>query len=221
MSKNLTYAEQLRHPNWQRRRLEILERDGFECQLCFDTETQLHVHHKRYFKGRKAWEYEDEYLITVCENCHHDAHETADELAQAIALVPIQAHGVPMFIVGLIAAITQLEGGGHSRLQKSLVSALERDNKRPIGCIYEYEGTEDINKVSQDLNVLKGWYGGVFLNALNECCTYHLPSLKKISEDFTRLCHQDQFHAWSVFLEEIKRRQENPTPLSFDQREEI
>lgn len=46
MSK-LSYAEQLKHPNWQRRRLQIMERDGFKCANCGDSESQLHVHHKQ------------------------------------------------------------------------------------------------------------------------------------------------------------------------------
>jgi hypothetical protein len=66
---NTTYSERLRHPKWQRRRLEILQRDNFTCQLCGDTETILNIHHKEYHKG-KIWEYKDDELITYCELCH-------------------------------------------------------------------------------------------------------------------------------------------------------
>lgn len=31
---------------------------------------KLHVHHKQYIKGLKAWEYEDRYLVTLCDRCH-------------------------------------------------------------------------------------------------------------------------------------------------------
>jgi hypothetical protein len=67
----MDYKEQLKHPKWQKKRLEILERDNFTCQLCKDTETTLHIHHKEYFKHKLAWEYEDEYLITMCSHCHN------------------------------------------------------------------------------------------------------------------------------------------------------
>jgi len=31
-----TYAEKLKHPLWQRKRLEILNRDGFKCAQCVE-----------------------------------------------------------------------------------------------------------------------------------------------------------------------------------------
>lgn len=55
----ITYLDQLKHPQWQRRRLEIMQRDAFTCQSCLSTESTLHVHHKLYIKGRMLWEYED------------------------------------------------------------------------------------------------------------------------------------------------------------------
>lgn len=66
----MTYAEKLKSPKWQKRRLQILERDNFTCTLCADSETTLHVHHLRYFKNRNPWEYEDGDLMTLCEDCH-------------------------------------------------------------------------------------------------------------------------------------------------------
>lgn len=68
----MTYKEQLAHPNWQKKRLEIFERDKFTCQLCLDTETQLHVHHKYYDKTFKtmAWEYPEHAYQTLCGDCH-------------------------------------------------------------------------------------------------------------------------------------------------------
>jgi hypothetical protein len=65
----LTYKEQLLDPRWQKKRLEILERDGFLCQQCFDSKTTLHIHHLKYNNG-DAWDIENEYLITLCKHCH-------------------------------------------------------------------------------------------------------------------------------------------------------
>lgn len=62
------YSQKLKDPRWQRRRLEILTRDGFTCQYCFDTTTELHVHHKEY--NGHPWEALDEDLVTLCKHCH-------------------------------------------------------------------------------------------------------------------------------------------------------
>lgn len=44
------------------------------CQSCFDTEATLHVHHRHYLESKKAWEYENEELITLCYICHEKIH---------------------------------------------------------------------------------------------------------------------------------------------------
>lgn len=64
----MTYSEQLRDPRWQKKRLEILSRDKWACTLCGDTETTLHVHHKKYTGN--AWDADNGLLITYCEPCH-------------------------------------------------------------------------------------------------------------------------------------------------------
>lgn len=66
----LNYYEQLQHPNWQRKRLQIFERDNFACKICGNTEHQLQVHHLYYIKDILLWEYDDELLQTVCETHH-------------------------------------------------------------------------------------------------------------------------------------------------------
>lgn len=93
--KKLTYAEQLKHPNWQRKRLVVLEAAGWKCTSCSAADTTLHVHHKRYIKGRMAWEYDDAELVALCEGCHeadHSDREILDEiLAKADHTAPVQA----------------------------------------------------------------------------------------------------------------------------------
>lgn len=75
MAKKATYYEQLRDPRWQKRRLEIMNRDEFKCQLCYDGESTLNVHHKHYHKGHAPWEYTDDELVTLCETCHENIDE--------------------------------------------------------------------------------------------------------------------------------------------------
>lgn len=65
-----SYADKLLSPKWQKKRLEILNRDGFKCALCSDEETTLHIHHKSYKSGCEPWEYDNSNLITLCKECH-------------------------------------------------------------------------------------------------------------------------------------------------------
>ena len=64
------YADKFKDPRWQKKRLEILERDAWGCMQCGDTDNTLHVHHRYYKKGRDPWDYPDEALVTLCEECH-------------------------------------------------------------------------------------------------------------------------------------------------------
>ena len=73
-----SYQDKLKDPRWQRRRLEIMQRDDFQCQMCFSREDTLTVHHKEYIKGLEPWEYEDKHLITLCECCHKKVHINID-----------------------------------------------------------------------------------------------------------------------------------------------
>ena len=67
------YAKQLQRPEWKAKRLEILERDGNKCVKCGETK-RLHVHHLSYTKGRDAWEYPNDNLVTLCGECHRAEH---------------------------------------------------------------------------------------------------------------------------------------------------
>jgi len=69
-SEPFNYSDLLKHPKWQRKRLEVMQRDGFKCQLCDDDESMLHVHHKSYEKGKRPWEYENKNFVTLCDCCH-------------------------------------------------------------------------------------------------------------------------------------------------------
>lgn len=81
-----TWYEFLKHPKWQRKRLEIMERAGFECEECgVDNET-LNVHHGYYEKGLKPWEYPDETLSCLCEDCHKRIQALCLELKRRIGL---------------------------------------------------------------------------------------------------------------------------------------
>jgi nucleoside 2-deoxyribosyltransferase len=63
------YKEKLKNPKWQEKRLEIMNRDGFTCQLCRDKSTMQCVHHMKY-TADEPWDEPDHNLITLCEECH-------------------------------------------------------------------------------------------------------------------------------------------------------
>ena len=69
------YFELLKDPRWQKKRLKILERDEFQCQECCDTSRTLHVHHKYYIYDKDPWDYSDDLLITLCNDCHKEEEE--------------------------------------------------------------------------------------------------------------------------------------------------
>jgi formate-dependent nitrite reductase cytochrome c552 subunit len=72
----MTYSEKLKHPKWQKKRLEIMQRDNFKCRCCLDCEKTLNVHHIYYDnKYKNPWDYPNELLITMCEECHEQEHD--------------------------------------------------------------------------------------------------------------------------------------------------
>lgn len=69
MKNKLTYSDKLKDPRWQKKRLEILNRDNFKCTFCGDKSSTLHVHHLAY--ARTPWDVPNEDLVTTCSHCHH------------------------------------------------------------------------------------------------------------------------------------------------------
>lgn len=67
---NDSYAEKLKDSRWQRKRLEILQRDRWTCRFCGEKDKTLHVHHVFYFQGIDPWDYPNSLLITLCKDCH-------------------------------------------------------------------------------------------------------------------------------------------------------
>lgn len=81
----MTYAEKLKDPRWQKKRLEILNRDEFTCQYCFSQTETLHVHHLQYIYSKEPWDYDNKFLITYCKKCHDDITKF-DKQANAIII---------------------------------------------------------------------------------------------------------------------------------------
>jgi len=76
----MKYSEKLRDPRWQRKRLEVMERDKFTCLACDDTKSTLNVHHMQYHGD--PWDAPMGALETLCEKCH----ETRSQLNKLFML---------------------------------------------------------------------------------------------------------------------------------------
>lgn len=88
------YGDLLRMPQWQRKRLEIMDRDNFQCLMCDDNMNTLHVHHTVYIKDRLPWEYADETLMTVCDYCHDLCHWKKDKAQLKRLILRHKSNGV-------------------------------------------------------------------------------------------------------------------------------
>lgn len=85
------YQSKLKHPQWQKKRLEILKRDKWMCKLCKDEETTLHVHHIDYESKKQPWEVSNENLVTLCEHCHKEVEALkSDNALNEIVIEKIQ-----------------------------------------------------------------------------------------------------------------------------------
>ena len=85
----MTYAEKLRDPRWQRRRLQVLDKADWMCEECGDASSEMHVHHKIYRKGRLPWGYEIWEYRALCLICHRDETQVRQELAELMIYMDI------------------------------------------------------------------------------------------------------------------------------------
>lgn len=75
------YLELLKSPEWQKKRLEIFERDNFSCLSCGCTTKNLQIHHLRYLAyDTLPWLYPNYLLATYCEVCHETEHLIGDQV---------------------------------------------------------------------------------------------------------------------------------------------
>jgi len=64
------YTEQLKDVRWKEKSLLILKRDNYTCCRCRVSGVKFSVHHFLYFPNTKLWEYPNDLLITLCDECH-------------------------------------------------------------------------------------------------------------------------------------------------------
>lgn len=82
----MTYSQKLRDPRWQKKRLQILQRDGWRCKACGSSSKNLQVHHLYYAK-LDPWEYPDIVYQTLCEDCHNERQAMVDNCINDVRLM--------------------------------------------------------------------------------------------------------------------------------------
>jgi 5-methylcytosine-specific restriction endonuclease McrA len=77
---DMAYIEKLLNEKWRIKREEILSRDNRMCKNCGSI-SNLEVHHRQYHINTKTglkrdpWDYENIYLVTLCNTCHKSGHK--------------------------------------------------------------------------------------------------------------------------------------------------
>lgn len=85
MASDKAFFAKYKSPQWQRKRLEVLNRDSFECTNCGSTDKTLHVDHAYYERGADPWEYPSESLKTLCDDCHKEFGERRKVLQKELS----------------------------------------------------------------------------------------------------------------------------------------
>ena len=125
-----TYAEKLKDPRWQKKRLEILERDNWSCRYCGDDTSTLYAHHIIYFSGTEPWDYDCKNIITLCDKCHTFEHE---QQANGDAMrLTLHDTGIPQTIGACFLSFI-VEKHGRDKFKDFMKSEL---NTSEIKCIY-------------------------------------------------------------------------------------
>jgi hypothetical protein len=133
----MSYYLKLKDPRWQKKRLEILNRDEFTCSYCGDDQNELHVHHHYYVFGKELWDYEDEALSTLCSECHKKETETTRRIKENLKTFK---HERLRFLGHLITCSTVLSEYEIKEIVNFSTTILDRK-----GIEWEYENENDKN----------------------------------------------------------------------------
>lgn len=136
----MTYVEKLQHPDWQKKRLEILGRDSFTCLLCGDKDTTLHVHHKEYLPGREPWQYEDDNFQTLCKHCHLVSEKVKAKSDCVLAVSKKYDPAIEAYV--LLTVVHTFRG-----LEFYIFSYSTKYNELNVVISFEEEDISDFNKL--------------------------------------------------------------------------
>ena len=115
----MTYSELLKDPRWLKKRLEILQRDEWMCRRCYDSDTTLVVHHRRYISNLLPWEYDDSLLVTLCEECHKTETEQISD-SVTVLVDKVKEKFFSDDILRLACGISLMDTTGYSEVVASI-----------------------------------------------------------------------------------------------------
>jgi len=98
---NKSYVDQYNDHRWQKKRLEIIERENYICQYCHSQGNELRVHHTYYDKNKKVWEYDNDTLLCLCQRCHSDLHEFLENINRLVSFCRPQNYEPVIFLINL------------------------------------------------------------------------------------------------------------------------
>lgn len=113
----MTYADKLKDPRWQKRRLELFEAAGWRCEECKSKTKTLHAHHGYYKRNTEPWEYPDEVMHVLCDACHKEMQAALERVHKRIG-----GFSFPT-LMALDAMLCGLEGAGKSKRDVLLLLA--------------------------------------------------------------------------------------------------
>ena len=76
------YQQKLRLPQWQKRRLHLLELAKWQCAACGADNAELHVHHLTYNARKDPWDYPDKNFLLYARR-HVTFHARLNDHVQA------------------------------------------------------------------------------------------------------------------------------------------
>lgn len=144
----MKYHDQLKHPLWQKKRLEVLELHEFMCENCGGKDDQLHVHHKYYKRGAMIWDYDKYDLSCLCGKCHISVHAIDEQISRVIHF----SERTKEEILGLISAPNH-EASSHEEVCGILI-ALGIPATRKISDHFAKDGTSQIS-ISEEIGYKK------------------------------------------------------------------
>jgi hypothetical protein len=121
----MNFFLQYKDPRWQKRRLEILQRDNFTCTSCGNNSETLNIHHcVPYKKNLKIWEYQDNELTTLCENCHKEISKIINNCKNIITNNCSRGLEISMYIQEII----QLLDNQTPPIYENIVNIIKKKN---------------------------------------------------------------------------------------------
>ena len=95
------FWQKYRDRRWQKKRLRIMERAGFRCEMCGsgDPKQTLNVHHGFYRSKADPWDYPDDTLWCLCEGCHEEAGDHKHDCQVELARINPAFLGITFYLI--------------------------------------------------------------------------------------------------------------------------